>query len=129
MESFFLADDLSFRGDLQNMDRDDFRFLSWTDLLVYKKPYLQWGMSTPSFFWYFEISYNTNGRCAAIITSELDTFLPLYCELAEEQLYEYEMAFAGARASRSSALDKVVASSIANVSIDRAGLLLITDNE
>jgi hypothetical protein len=43
--------------------------------------------------------------------------------------YEYEMAFAGARASRSSALDKVVASSIANVSIDRAGLLLITDNE
>jgi hypothetical protein len=42
---------------------------------------------------------------------------------------EYEMAFAGARASRSSALDKVVASSIANVSIDRAGLLLITDNE
>ena len=59
----------------------------------------------------------------------LDTFLPLCCELAQEPLYEYEMTFAGARASTSSESEKVVASSVANVSIDRASLLLMTDNE
>jgi hypothetical protein len=62
----------------------------------------------------------------------LDTFLPLYCELAQEPPYEYEfkMAFAGARASTSSEeSEKAVASVVVNVSFDRASLLLMTDNE
>ena len=59
----------------------------------------------------------------------LDIFLRLYCELAQVPLYEYQMAFVGARASTSSETEEFVASSVANVSIDRARLLLMTVNE
>jgi|TARA_B110000261_G_C12961101_1_gene308588 hypothetical protein len=59
-----------------------------------------------------------------LLRTILNNFLPLYCELAEVPLYEYGMTFAGARASTSSEPEEVVTSSVADVSIDRASLLL-----
>ena len=45
---------LAFRGDLQNTDQDNFRFLSWTDLLVSSSHIHSGDMHMLSFFWYFE---------------------------------------------------------------------------